>query len=85
MSTCERRAWVCHSRLIVSRLTAVHGSCFHGICELCGHAHVEVGLKSEWITGNPTGGVGKQFRQILIPEDFWTGTAHINLRANRAD
>ena len=47
----------------------------HGFCKLCGHAHMEAGLKSELITSNPTAGMEKQLQCILAPVEFGTSTA----------
>ena len=61
-------------------LTAGCASSFHWFCELCEHAQLEAGLKSELTTSNPTVGTGKRLRQVLTLVDFWTRTTYMCMR-----
>lgn len=66
-------------------LTAGCGSGFHWVCELCGQAHMEAGLKSKLMTSNPTVDRRKHLRQTRSLVNFWTRTAHVCMRAGRAN
>lgn len=71
--TQERKAWICHSSLIVSMLITRQSSGRSGFCDIYGHALGEAGLKSERITSNPT---RTWFQCVLTPVDFGTSIAH---------
>ena len=78
-------AWIYQRSFTVSMLTAGCGSGFHWFCELCGHAHMEAGLKSKLMASNPTVDSRKHLRRPLTLVNFWTRSAYMCMRAGRAN